>query len=1403
MDNKKQPEAFARPVAQEKDSNSRAWLAFLSLLCFAVALWQPMKRAWWGMRNRMIEQTEGAIQRDADSFVAISFEGVSKEKEPTGRFVLVDRLREHLEALRSAGYHPITLKDVRDFYFEERPLPSKAVLLTFENAHKSTYFDASKVLRALRWHATMGVVTRPVREWDDDVLLRPYLKDMALDATWDLAGESDNGTSFIPSDSHGGTQPFFSTRQWLESDKRFETLAEFDARIEEDHARSMEEFTNHVGVAPQAFFFPNGNYGQFGTANWALREANLEAVDRHYRLGFILNNKPLNTRSTDPRRLNRFSVPADWNAERLLRELDLAWPVINRRAGTGDLIGPERWQADWGLLHKDDDGVTLLARPADDPRRTEEDATGGARAWITGSNLFNEGMMDLRFILVRGELHVYLRFVADDDYLRFAISDSGHTSLSRCSPGSSPETLAEIGIDSVADFRSTHRLLLTLRDGLLFARLDGKALFEGPVSLGKEELHGGLVGVGVWDPAPGLATVHLLETHMRARLDGIAVWPASLSRDQAYIARVLGDDAYRFAFISPPWLDVYEGSPIAFQLPEEHSMSIVAGANRTKLYPGLTLHAEASLDSLPPARLVTQLRSLHANGVFIDANELAVGNFGDLRTYLAMLQPLLEENGLGLVVRVPQTLQRQLPAAQLAIDLPTLRLANDSGEPPPGIAPQRMVAVLRLAPPLPGETPEQIVQIDAGSSSTSQEPPPDDTPEGRLRLRSMGLRAFIDGEYNTAVDHWSKWTEYEPESSEAWAYLGNAWNRLRDSGHAVEAYRRSLAIEPGQIDLALECARLLEASGRDDEGADLLDTYARAYPDNRRVSVAQALWLDRHGHRLEGRTILRRLVAEDPGDIPCRLTLQSLLDTPSDRYGNMHELLNLVTDGGDAQLLGFGHDLASAELLTIPESTVFFEFIRHTATNSLRPAVRDLYSGFLPFSESVVEDFDASRLSDRWITLGTPLSNIVGSYDLKAASNMAEAYLRLKNSELMRDGFIEVTLGESVGAFWLYARRSSRNMVRFGFDGDGFLRIQTWSDGEQLTMNSRPWIRPAGDIVMRLEVRGDGAVGLVNGKEVFATPLPIPPQIAYGWWSVAPFSPELGIARARISRIATGPLRPGIAMLRETDPARAVDALDRLRDRVSELSAVAPVLFVQHPDGTLLTDPMADLMPFRMFCSYHRLRLMPVAALDYYSDVRAETLVDIIIKNRLAGLVLQVRSMPTKSWIAHATALLEQTDADLIIVRSEMPIWPPDPPASTAAENERLASIPPVTMRELERGSLLLSPIRPQWQVPVIPFDKWERKPNDNDPVSPVLVVIPSTVEGSAEASSDEEAAPATPEPTEPAEPAPVPAEAESAAPEVAAPTDPAQPETPADPTPATPAPATPEPQPEPGTAAE
>ena len=563
--------------------------------------------------------------------------------------------------------------------------------------------------------------------------------------------------------------------------------------------------------------------------------------------------------------------------------------------------------------------------------------------------------------------------------------------------------------------------------------------------------------------------------------------------------------------------------------------------------------------------------------------------------------------------------------------------------------------------------------------------------------------------------------------------------------------------------MALESARLLEKVGRDDEAGKMLDTYARAFPGDTRISVAQALWLDRHRHRSAGRAILRDVVARNPADIDSRLTLQNLLDDPAERYENMHQLLS-VGVSGQGGMLGFGREIERAELLSCPEASVFFDFIRDAATNAPQESVRSLYEGFLPMTSPVNEPFDASTLSTNWLAFGTPLTAIAGAYDLKAATDMSEAYLRLRRSELLRDGFIEVTLSESVGAFWLYARRSSRSLVRFGFDSDGFLRIQSWSDGDQRTGYSRAWMRPAGDATLRLEVRGGGAIGYVDGKPGFSTPLPIPSDIAYGWWSVAPFSPELGVARARITHISAGPLAPAIAFFRETDPARAADALDAIRPRTREISAVSPVLFSQYQDGTIPATLLADPMPYRMFCSYHRIRFMPSVALDYDSHADPEALVNLIVNNNFSGLVLHVRTMPPDSWFEQATQLLERTTADLVVIASRDPLMPPLPDASGEAANARIAGIKSVAMREIQRGSILLHPARSLWNVKPTTLNDWPPAGPGAETAVPRIVVVSTAAPAKAAPVETPAAAPAEATPAEaaPAEtPAAAPAEEE------------------------------------------
>ena len=1306
----KKTSKWTRPVAMAKDSNIYAWLGFFGLICLCIALWGPIARVYWHFRNREIER-EREIPRTADCFLALSYEGVSRLPDPSGRYISTEAFRAHLMALIGAGYHPIGLQDICDFYYDKKLLPEKAILLTFENTRKSTYFEAKPILEELNWRAVMGVVTKKVGTWDSDVILRPYLKNMAMDARWDLASESHDGTEFIVVSPQGRKAAFFSSLMWRAEESRYESMADFKDRIEKDHQAALAEFDGKLGTKPLAFFFPLGNYGQFEQSNRYLREANLETVAKHYKLGFILNNQALNEATSDHRRLNRTTIPPDMTPEELLALLDSAWPFKTTEKFGDKPVAISRWVSDWGLLDREEEAFTLRAKPAADQRFTDVDASIGARAWLSGSSQIIDGTFETRFELIRGEFHVYLRYRSDDDWTKVAVTEGGRATVGQCLPGEPSEIIASDTVRSETDFRTAHNFFITLRGELVYVRFDNEMLFGGPVRLKRlpgTEPAPGLIGISVQSDEPGLAQSHIRESYVRPRVDNVVSWPVSLSRDPAYLVRQLNKTAFRYTLISPPWLDVNPSAPIAFPSLDSATLRAIADNNHCRVFPMLSLHAEAPLPTVDKSDIVRQLIDEEADGLLVDAGDFPSGRLPILKNWLDELDMLLNTHHLGLAVRFPSSVAN-LASVGSSLQFGPDKLLIDGGEGvPPGVDRRYVLGRIEIHPPTSEDDMSLYFQLSDYDNTEV-----DALPEVES-LRRKGLAAYATGDYAAATNYWTRWRDVDTGNPEAWAFLGNAFARMPDVPRAIEAYNVALRLNPGQVELMLECARLLETSGKIDKAADLIDTYARAFPDDAKIAVAQANWLERRGKRSAGREILAKLISRHGNDINSRLALHSLLDTPEERYQNMHELLK-IGRGGPSRLLGFGHDIASSEILTMPESSVFFDFIREAATTSSSEAVRTLYNDFLPLMTPTTERFDASRLSDNWEAKGTTLATIAGAYNLQAAADMAEAFLRLRKSELLRDAFIEVHLGESVGAFWLYARRSTYAMIRFGFNDDGHIRIQSWKNSEIRTGDSASWIRPSGDIVLRLEIRGDGAMGYVDGRPMFTAPLMIPRDIAYGWWSIAPYSPELGSARARIGLISAGPLSPGIILMREYKPEKIANALDSLRPKIRHLSAISPVLFEQAPDGTVLTTPLADFMPFRMFCSYHRLRLMPSVSLDYYSDVNPDTLIRIITEHHLAGLVLLVRTMPDDVWFEKTTKLLETTSANLIVIQRELPIFsdkPPEQPSQTVT-----------TIREIQRGSLLLQPSEQSWQVNVQPYDLWT--PGTDIPsAKPQLIVL-------------------------------------------------------------------------------
>jgi peptidoglycan/xylan/chitin deacetylase (PgdA/CDA1 family) len=71
-----------------------------------------------------------------------------------GLYVPADEFAAQMQALKAAGWHPVTLDQLRAYWLHGVPLgPGKPIVLTFDNGYHSQYAAALPVLRRLGWVA--------------------------------------------------------------------------------------------------------------------------------------------------------------------------------------------------------------------------------------------------------------------------------------------------------------------------------------------------------------------------------------------------------------------------------------------------------------------------------------------------------------------------------------------------------------------------------------------------------------------------------------------------------------------------------------------------------------------------------------------------------------------------------------------------------------------------------------------------------------------------------------------------------------------------------------------------------------------------------------------------------------------------------------------------------------------------------------------------------------------------------------------------------------------------------------------------------------------------------------------------------------------------------------------------
>ena len=1241
-----------RPIQPVTVSYASSWMHFLIFLCLIVAWYFPMR----ALITHWLWPTVEPGPRNSYAFVALAYEGVSKRTNEVSTALF----SEHLDALRARGYVPIGLEDVRQLLYEGKPVPQKAVLLTFDHGRKTSYFAVDPILKSAGWRAVMFLWTHPIIEKDSAALLWPYVRIMSRSGTWELGAQSHNGFAAIAASPRGYLGHFMTTAKWLPDENRFETPVEFANRLEQDHETCLEIIQKKVGVKPIAYAYPYGDFGQFESRAAFARRVNLQLTSKHYALGFLTGNLAANTRYSDPKRINRLRVKPEWSGEDLVDFLDRSWPVEESASSTNASRIAAAWIVGWGGMREEKGRITLYA----------PEQNTGAKMWLAGSDLTKDFYSRVVFSDLTGQLGIYARAAADEEsYVYLGLDSKGsvwlrQTKLGRDATRLEDEQNLDMGVwlrqKHVSLERFTlasshvnvdptreHILDIYVRGPLLFARLDGQTLFRERVLL-RGETKPGMMGLSVWNADKGRARVSISEVMLKQQEQALAAWNTTGQRD-ASVFRWIHENAFHLTDISPPWIQFSPSGQMLKANWDPTTYLMLARMYQFHLMPRVIISDERDLNRLAPSQLADKLVELKSQGLYITMDEIQNPTALRIIAWLQQCSADLRSRGKELMVRLPTALEKPAFVRSLLAMTPQIQVVAGP------------TSALRATTPKGTNVPtaqlEQVPEPDQEKDmpvfyelNALPEAQTESSPAARVsRLQQEGQAAFQDADYTKAISLWQQWFTAEPNNPRAPMLIGDAYLRLGDNKQALTNYDASLNLDPGQIRLALRRAGLLDTMGRTEESMNGLNMYARLFPENSDIMLAQAEWLRRHDRGSEAIPIAQHVIQTDTNNFEAVALMLRLPISPTDFRAQMEALLRIGSQPEYHYELG--QAIWKYDLLSMPGSHGLVKLVRRIASQTKDARVATLFERLLPRNSQITDNFASGRISEAWWLDGGSFNAEVGKLRVRADDNHTEATMRLLGSEHFRDSFVDAIVQRRTGAFWLYARRTTDHMVRFGWDETGKIYLQLWRNNHILDQRSRPWVETKASTRLRLEVRGDGLMGYLNDQPAFSAPIEVPSDFELGWVGMATYSPDRGKAQVTLERVSAGPLAPRLLVLPGFKTDAQLDAtLAIVRPEINRVTDLSPTWFRVSADGVWQASIGSDEQLIRLFARYYRIRLMPVVAVEGSAQVRADDLINFAAKHKVDGFVLVFPALPDSTWFDALERSLGAANIKLVAV---------------------------------------------------------------------------------------------------------------------------------------------------------
>lgn len=210
----------------------------------------------------------------AQRFVVVAFHDVADTRDQlTADAITSSSLVTFFDWLRAERWNPISLDDVAAARESRRPLPERAILITFDDGYRSTYTRVFPLLLAYRYPAVFALVGSwmevpaggTVMYGDqprprEDFITWAEAREMQASGLVEFASHSHGLHGTVLGNPQGNLLPAAAAWAYDAATGRYEDDAALRRRVERNLRRSATQMRRELGRAPRALVWPFGRY---------------------------------------------------------------------------------------------------------------------------------------------------------------------------------------------------------------------------------------------------------------------------------------------------------------------------------------------------------------------------------------------------------------------------------------------------------------------------------------------------------------------------------------------------------------------------------------------------------------------------------------------------------------------------------------------------------------------------------------------------------------------------------------------------------------------------------------------------------------------------------------------------------------------------------------------------------------------------------------------------------------------------------------------------------------------------------------------------------------------------------------------------------------------------------------